>query len=752
MAHKDIISSFSFFSNWVDWVKERTGYHRDELNFSEGLLKTLYYETDIGSIPRGAVADKYPIPKYKNNHNWNKQIIGCYWCGRDRTVVQGICCCKECIYYLHEWCVERVELFQERRFCKFPGCDKSPGDKSQVCCTRTHNYEYDNLYKFITRDQLRGLIAKGPSWYNNKQSFSTSSSVIQSTQSTHVNSAINTTIMDLAKEVKLYLIFTTDVGPIPRSYKTSDHLSSQYSNHKNWITDIKGCYYCGNIVTDKFEYFCSYKCYKIFHEWCRRKILVIHGIEFCEYPGCGKLSEQGYSTCDKFHFQRRDTFLRTDEAWKLIQKGPHWYNTPYTNTGSVSTGKVTTHTQTDKKLNTQNTIIYPSSKVKTHSKADVGLNKIPYSVNLTTKPQKIVTKQTNKSTAILPTNNVNSTLSIQNFTNTSDMKKIDTKNSTNESLIVSNFPPKDSSKLIQESNKDVTFPGFSYDTFIDSSLKHISHKDENPVTITIPSQTHNSTVLSPKLTILLIEHTDIGPIPRVIDAKSKYTDITGCYWCDAINSCFNELTCSCRCWYLLHEWCVRKVEQVCRLCVLPGCEKLRVDGCKCCSIEHIKQLSVLRGECISADEEIELIIGPKWYNDNSPISFSDRQSPFYEFSNSFCSTIQINFSTWPSVYHYLCSQRLIGTPYYTLVTIMDSVNELNTLMEKLTQWVRPDWDYVEKRLTHRAIICKFRQNSILKRLLLNTNNRQLISKDETTPGDILMDVRGKLRTDLYSQI
>ncbi|KAI6656948.1 Riboflavin biosynthesis protein PYRR, chloroplastic-like [Oopsacas minuta] len=360
MANKDIIF-FSFVSNWVDWVKKQTGYHRDELNFSEGLLRTLYYETDIGSIPRGAVADKYPIPKYKNNHNWNKQIIGCYWCERDRTVVQGICCCKECIYYLHEWCVKRVESFQTRRFCKLPGCDKSPGDKSYVCCSRTHNYEYDNLYKFITRDQLRGLIAKGPSWYNNKQSFNTSSSVIQSTQSTQVNSAINTTIMDLAKEFKLYLIFNTDVGPIPRSYKTSDHLSSQYSNHKNWITDIKGCYYCGNIVTDKYQYFCSYKCYKIFHEWCRRKILVIHGIEFCEYPGCGRFSEQGYSTCDKFHFQRRDTFLQTDEAWKLIQKGPHWYDTSHTNTGSVSTGKVATHTRTDKKLNIQSTINIHSS-------------------------------------------------------------------------------------------------------------------------------------------------------------------------------------------------------------------------------------------------------------------------------------------------------------------------------------------------------------------------------------------------------
>ena len=74
---------YSFFSYWVDWAKVNTNFSSHEISFSERLLRTLHYETDIGSIPRGAQPGSYPTPKHKNNPNWSKNIVRCLWCSRN---------------------------------------------------------------------------------------------------------------------------------------------------------------------------------------------------------------------------------------------------------------------------------------------------------------------------------------------------------------------------------------------------------------------------------------------------------------------------------------------------------------------------------------------------------------------------------------------------------------------------------------------------------------------------------------------
>ena len=354
MAHEPT-PEYSFFLFWVDWLKKKTSYSRHELTFSEGLLVTLYCETDIGSIPRGAQPENYSTPKYKNNPNWSKHIIGCYWCGKERTIVNGICCSNECIYYFHEWCVERVELFQGKRFCKLPGCDFSPTEHNHVCCGRSHNKEYEEMFKFVTNRQLRDLLIKGPSWYNCRDSFDKTPPVL--THNIPSKPIVEKAVRDLAKRMKSNLIHYTDVGPIPRSYKTEEHSASHFSKHDNWLTDIRGCYLCGESVTDGSEYFCSNRCYLVFNEWCRRKVLKERGIPYCVYPGCEKVIERQYSFCSLYHFDRRDKYLGSDEYYKLLQKGPHWYKNTPSNTNSENTRKSNKHSSPDVTgLNTQNTI------------------------------------------------------------------------------------------------------------------------------------------------------------------------------------------------------------------------------------------------------------------------------------------------------------------------------------------------------------------------------------------------------------
>ena len=375
MATKHV-GNLSFVTRWFEWIQNQAGYttKRHEIDFSEGLLKTLFYETDIGSIPRGAETDDTP-PKYKDNPNWKKHISDCYWCLRDKTHVQGICCSKECIYYLHEWCVERAELFQARRFCKRPGCDNPPYRQDYSCCSGTHYNEYTELYKWVTKEQLNGLTKKGPPWYDKEVSFNNTY-----TPSTQYNPFISTTsatksaTMDLATELKASLIFYTDIGPIPRSYKKSEHSVSQHSSCANWRADITGCYQCGGPVTQRCEYLCSHKCYSIFNEWCRQKVVDANKKEFCEYPGCGKEPQEGHSTCCREHFEKKNAYLASNECYKLFKQGPHWYkSTENSSSGAVSPSSNQNQTHSSHE-NSQNPFSPFSRVLKTwmYNESDIG--------------------------------------------------------------------------------------------------------------------------------------------------------------------------------------------------------------------------------------------------------------------------------------------------------------------------------------------------------------------------------------------
>ena len=730
MASKE--TTFSFVHDWLEILKNSVaGSVIIELPFSEELLVTLYYKTDIGSIPRGAQPESYPIPKYKNNPNWSKHIIGCYWCGRDRTIVNGICCTKECIRYFHEWCVERVELFQERRFCKLAGCGLSPTERKYVCCNRSHNEEHEEMFEFIDKRQLRILLIKGPSWYNCEYSFDKTLPVL--TPNTPSKLIAEKAVRDLAKQMKSNLIHYTDVGPIPRSYKTAEHSASHFSKHDNWLTDIRGCYLCGMSVTDGCEYLCSNRCYLVFNDWCRRKVLKERGIKYCELPGCEKTIEHQYSFCGQDHLDRRDKYLGSDEYYKLLQKGPHWYNNTPSSTSSKS-----------KKLSTPDiTGLNMLINIPQHSQHSQHENKKP-ATNLFHTPT-----QSQHSAVPISKSNSLTTQSYQkeNVIKMKSFTQLPQSPFLTESLKTKTILPKMTSKI----QKNILVDPIDFST----SLTQFARSKSMSATATkteltenkISGLTHtptNAGLFSQKLTSLLSQHTDIGVIPRATDPITNQTDISGCYWCESDQTSYNVIACSSRCWYLLHEWCVRKVEHACKLCIVPGCEKSRIPGCHCCSIAHIKQLSKLRGDLIGGEEEVELIIGPIWYKDNSPISFSSKQGPFYELSNFYCCSIQVK-NTWPTVFHYLCSQKLYGTPYYRHIPEIESVRELNTFMDSsCVRWVRPDWSSVKEKLTYVAMLHKFKQNSILKRLLLSTNNRQLICTDGATPVDVLMAVRWSL--------
>ena len=140
-----------------------------KIEFSKGLLRTLCYETDIGPIPRRTDLDVSMYkPKYMDSTNWNFSIQGCYWCSDPRKEFFGICCSKDCFFYFHDWCIERVVFLTERKFCRFPGCDKVCVNASY--CGTTHKDEFGKQFpQWVDQGSLsKKILRVGPNWYNSK--------------------------------------------------------------------------------------------------------------------------------------------------------------------------------------------------------------------------------------------------------------------------------------------------------------------------------------------------------------------------------------------------------------------------------------------------------------------------------------------------------------------------------------------------------------------------------------------------------
>ncbi|KAI6656950.1 Riboflavin biosynthesis protein PYRR, chloroplastic-like [Oopsacas minuta] len=342
-----------FLMYWASFCKDTfipVSISGQVIQFFEGLLNTLCYETDVGCIPRGFKLNTAgDNPKYFHSNNWNKQIDGCYWCKDDNTDYNGICCTKECFFYLHDWCVERVHYFTNRRFCRFPGCDTNTKDNHLYCGTK-HNGYYDSEFPKGSDHKilLKTVIREGPSWYCSNgglsnvplQQISNSTSQItkpppkQKIQSqgngknkTNDTSANFDQIMEFPIDLHNAMIFQTDIGIIPRTKPNENHLISPYSSSPNWLRQIEGCYWCGNksIGNDNF---CRYRCYLIFYEWCRSKVCSLTGVNMCRNTGCNKTAADGFDCCSREHtiaIKEKYSQVRKIDSERLTAIGPDWY-------------------------------------------------------------------------------------------------------------------------------------------------------------------------------------------------------------------------------------------------------------------------------------------------------------------------------------------------------------------------------------------------------------------------------------------
>ena len=130
-----------------------------EIPFSEQLLSILFYQTDVGQIPRGKAQSISPASSHCNDINWKKAIPGCYWCSNGNTGHQGICCSPNCLLYFHEWCVRKVKETTESAVCLLPGCEEENVDKHHSVCSEGHKREYLERYSIVDS------AISSPKWY-----------------------------------------------------------------------------------------------------------------------------------------------------------------------------------------------------------------------------------------------------------------------------------------------------------------------------------------------------------------------------------------------------------------------------------------------------------------------------------------------------------------------------------------------------------------------------------------------------------
>jgi len=144
------------------------------------------------------------------------------------------------------------------------------------------------------------------------------------------------------------------------------------------------------------------------------------------------------------------------------------------------------------------------------------------------------------------------------------------------------------------------------------------------------------------------------------------------------------------------------------------------------------------------------------------IFFYDLNSPYGEFSNFSRHPITLDGVTWPTSEHYFQAQKFAGTPHAEEVRALPKPMLAAQMGRRRDLPLRPDWETVKDAVMRRALRAKFTQHPDLHRLLLGTEEAELIEhtandrywadggdgSGRNRLGELLMELRAELQRDL----
>ncbi len=86
---------------------------------------------------------------------------------------------------------------------------------------------------------------------------------------------------------------------------------------------------------------------------------------------------------------------------------------------------------------------------------------------------------------------------------------------------------------------------------------------------------------------------------------------------------------------------------------------------------------------------------------------------------------------WPSVEHFYQAQKYVDTPQMAdSIRGMASPSQARTAGRDRSLTVRPDWDAVKEDVMRQAVRAKFTQHVVLQKLLLATEDNQLVHESD----------------------
>lgn len=146
-------------------------------------------------------------------------------------------------------------------------------------------------------------------------------------------------------------------------------------------------------------------------------------------------------------------------------------------------------------------------------------------------------------------------------------------------------------------------------------------------------------------------------------------------------------------------------------------------------------------------------------NKKESIKFYSVNAPYGEFSNFALYPIKLKRKTWKTSEHYFQAQKFAGTAHEEKIRKAPSPMKAAELGRTRKVRMRKNWDNMRDNVMYEALQAKFTQHLDLQKLLLETEDKELIEHTENDDywgdggdgkgtnrlGKLLMRLREQLR-------
>lgn len=116
---------------------------------------------------------------------------------------------------------------------------------------------------------------------------------------------------------------------------------------------------------------------------------------------------------------------------------------------------------------------------------------------------------------------------------------------------------------------------------------------------------------------------------------------------------------------------------------------------------------------------------------STTIYFYSSKEPYFEFSNFFPCSLELDGAFWPTVEHYFQAAKFSDFDYREQIRMSATPWDARTLGQSRALPIRPDWNAVRVEVMLKALRLKF-QRPELRALLLSTGTYELV---ENSPHD-----------------